>query len=384
MSDIAKTSKYLIALLRAHVNGTEAEMKPESITWSELFACARRHSLLMMAYFVAGDQLREQAHQSSEAWAVRNAKLLAKSLNQNDERLSLGALFEENKIPYLPLKGSVLSALYPYPELREMTDLDILIPKDHIECASQLMFARGYAAEPANDHHLEFVKPPYLIVELHTDLMPKSSDLYAYYEKPWKMAVRSGESCCYHLSVEDEYIFLMAHAAKHYYYYGMGIRTILDAYIYHREYRCVMNKAYLTKAFSKMKLGDFVSQVEELGACWFGEQSKEMSEKTAQMAACVIDGSTFGSRENFASNSVRRQMEKGKSFRFAKFCYAMTLIFPSRFEMKATYPILEKLPLLLPIFWVIRWFRILFKKPASIVSSFSKVKQIEEQKSNDR
>jgi hypothetical protein len=93
---------------------------------------------------------------------------LTKQYRLNAQRLALMhtelaeilALFAQNNLPLLPLKGAVLtSTLYPDPGLRPMADLDLLIHPADLAPATQLLAQLGYRPEVAHWKHTEFVKP---------------------------------------------------------------------------------------------------------------------------------------------------------------------------------------------------------------------------------
>ena len=51
------------------------------------------------------------------------------------------------------------------------------------------------------------------------------------------------------------------------------------------------------------------------------------------------------------------------------------MVFPSFSGMKTLYPILKKLPFLLPFCWVIRWFKVLFTKNKNIKRELTNLKK---------
>ena len=55
--------------------------------------------------------------------------------NINSELETLKTAFEEEKIPFIPLKGSVIRQYYPEPWLRTSCDIDILVHEEDIERA---------------------------------------------------------------------------------------------------------------------------------------------------------------------------------------------------------------------------------------------------------
>lgn len=116
----------------------------------------------------------------------------------------LAAAFGREGIPLIALKGgAALAWLYRKPELREVVDLDILVPDKQIDATKALLEQLGYRAEPENlcdaADQLALLNaahlPPYrrersLPIEVHTRLDPRSAARPI--EDVWKRA-RCGE-----------------------------------------------------------------------------------------------------------------------------------------------------------------------------------------------
>ncbi|MEM7348686.1 MAG: nucleotidyltransferase family protein [Chloroflexota bacterium] len=68
--------------------------------------------------------------------------------------------FDQNNIPLMPLKGSILQSLiYPDNGVRPMADLDLLIHPDDFEAARQQLLEIGYIQDVVHWKHTEFIKP---------------------------------------------------------------------------------------------------------------------------------------------------------------------------------------------------------------------------------
>ena len=59
--------------------------------------------------------------------------------NINSELETLKTAFEEEKIPFIPLKGSVIRQYYPEPWLRTSCDIDILVKEADADKASKAL-----------------------------------------------------------------------------------------------------------------------------------------------------------------------------------------------------------------------------------------------------
>ena len=93
---------------------------------------------------------------------------LAEQYDFNEQRIAkmhgelkqILAAFAQQKIPLMPLKGSILSAgYYDAPGQRPMADLDLLIQARDFETGAHLLRQLGYERDVVHWKHTEFSKP---------------------------------------------------------------------------------------------------------------------------------------------------------------------------------------------------------------------------------
>ena len=136
--------------------------------------------------------------------------------------------------------------------------------------------------------------------------------LDAYYDNIWeRLELEPGMSYIYRLKWEDFYIFMIAHLAKHFQSGGSGIRSVIDV--------------------------------------------QQLTEFYAQLREFIQNSGIYGTLENLGVQRAVRAGRKG-------------------WKGKMQYPYLLKCPVLLPIAWIQRFFRIIFlrrKKAKRILSSMN-------------
>jgi hypothetical protein len=141
------TWKFIFAALKSEPD-TEVliRLSTEGFDESELLKICRDHGILL----IVNDSLKEVAQQvfpaeGLEAWRSAVAASTMHSLEMHRELEHLTALFNEAGLPFVPFKGPMLSeSLYGDPLLRMSADLDLLVPRDHVTGAVDLMIAHGY------------------------------------------------------------------------------------------------------------------------------------------------------------------------------------------------------------------------------------------------
>ena len=117
-----------------------------AIDWDFFVQTAHEHRVLPLIYRTftdtCGDQIpkrvMDQLRRRFHANAKRNLFLTA-------NLIQLLKVFEQENIPAIPYKGPILSAsLYGEVSFRQFSDLDIIVPKDSVEKATNLLLNRGY------------------------------------------------------------------------------------------------------------------------------------------------------------------------------------------------------------------------------------------------
>lgn len=360
-------ASYLLLLIRCRLNGEAVPEKPEGITWRQLFAESKRQNLLLLAYESIQKLEKGPEGEDLQCWQTWQKKLLTKSISQTIALKELEDTFHSAKIPILPLKGYYLRQTYPAPELREMTDIDLFVGQTSQEMCRQAMESAGYHANGV-DHevHTNYVKLPYVMVELHKKLLPDYVGHGDYYADVWSKAVSKPESpYVYHLSPSDTFIHIMLHFYKHYEKNAScGIRFAVDFFTYCRYYEAQLDWQYIKQELSALGVWQIAEDMLGLSKAWFGDGT--MTPQQAQMGERLIRSGVFGNAAGRDFNRIMSLTPKNGNVRIGKLRYFMTILFPPLSEMQLSYPCLQKAPILLPFTWLLRGIRTVFKKPQNI------------------
>lgn len=377
MQGNAKTNEYLLDILRCRMHGLTPSPKPQEITWKSLFSYSKSQSLGVFVWDAIKPFRSEIEPEIAEAWKTYYMKHLVKCENQEDECSEIQTIFSNAGIKTVSLKGSTIRHLFPEKGFREMCDLDILIPLESVEQAHQIMIGRGYDCidDHTTSHNREYHKPPYLSVELHSYMVPQESIMFSYYSNIWDKMLLTEKPHCYKLSWNDSYIYFLAHAYKHFFLRGIGVRSVLDIYVMHQKLADVLDHTYIDMELEKLGIADFADKFERLSDCWFSPNKTPVAPDLLDYHQRILSGGTFGD-PNVLNTRVFVMRQEGKSLRIAKLIIAMKKVFPPFSYMKTMYPVLQNVPILLPVFWIVRWFETILLKPTRIKVFFRNLKQV--------
>ena len=342
---------YLAELVKAQLNGNTAGQLPNGITVGELIKIAESNHLL---YLLLGALVKIPNISEEEREQLRKKIIVSLfiSTKQILEIKSLEECFENAGIVNQPMKGAVLRFLYPSPEMREMSDIDMLIEGTGMVKAQNILLERGYTLSQSIKHHDIYTRLDGMVVEAHHVLYDKTVDKnqYSYFTNFSRTSLKDGCKYTYEFSIDNFYIYMMAHMAKHFYQMGCGIRHLVDIYVYLNKYGNKMNRNYVDSELKKCGILTFTKHMEKLSYVWLDEKPHE--ELYDYIFSYMLDSGIYGKDENGIWNKFAEKKQKNK--KVSRFQLKMWYSFPPLSYMSEYYSYLENKPWLLPWAWLTR------------------------------
>jgi len=334
-----------IALIRCGLTG---EPMPSHPAWGTLYRLAVQHNMVGFLYrAMAADpdgvpqELRDRVR---HGYAVA----VGQQVQQDYYREQIVSALRERGIPYLPLKGEDLRALYPSPDLRFSCDIDFFYPRERRNevnrILSELGFARGKDEVENDSFSLGAVH-----VEPHFSLAGQGERCAVYYSDIWER-LKTDDGQRYRFRDEDGYLFLLLHMYKHMRGGGAGTRAVTDILLWNREHPDA-DRAYIAGEAEKLGMARFVPLMERLTRVWMGEEPGDGD--TDLLTAYIVEGGAYGTPEQRAQMTV---VQKGCGRRFS---YLFRRVFPKYRAMRLRYPWLARAPWLLPFCYPLRWVQVL-------------------------
>ena len=267
---------------------------------------------------------------------------------------SISTLFEEEGIQFVLLKGSVLRAYYPKPEMRESCDIDALIHPEDLERACDALKSKlSYEQRTRSPHDVGMFSPSEVELELHYTLYEGENSKKYILDKVWDYAVKC-DGFQYKHELKNEFFILyhLIHMVKHVISGGCGIRPFLDLYIIDTKFG--YNKEDLKNLTDQAEITKFADEAFRIAHAWFGVGSSDAT--TSLMADYIFGAGIYGNFENQVAASLAHNGTKFKNL--------MERIFMPYNTLQVIYPVIKKYPVLTPLYEVKRWFRIIFKDKA--------------------
>ena len=350
---------YFVNLISSAINPSEnMGIKENPLTIEEeklLLKLTQKQDLAhMIAYAITDNEVLNDDEVKKQ---LNRAKFIAvmRREQQNYEYNAIVKTFNEQKIPFIPLKGAILCNYYKESWLRTSCDIDILVKEQDLNRAVKaLVDINGYKTDgKLNYHDVSLFSPSKVHLELHFNILENKENIDSVLAKVWDYARQSENSEFEHNLTNEFFVFhMLSHMMYHFLKGGCGVRTIMDVYIAHQKLD--INNDELYKLLDASNISKFYESIKELASVWF--ENKKHTKKTIKLENYILSGGIYGTLEN------RMKVDGTKVD--SKTSHIMKRIFCPYSIMKNRYPILRKHKWLLPFYEVVRWVETIFSGKA--------------------
>jgi len=352
-----KEQEFVFRLIDLALTGKSLNNIPENMDWHYICSLCSYHkidNLISYAIGYADESVRKQIPEKvQKVLYCAQQKGIAREATQYFSLGELQQKFEENKIANIPLKGAQLKSYYPSPDMRFLTDLDILCHHEDTDSIAQIMEELGYTLEHGGGHHDVYVREPFMTVEIHWICSTENKEMNHLFEDIWDRCQEwDGFEHSYRMSWEDYYVYMIGHMVKHLKYGGIGIRMLLDLYIFEEKLKESCNWQYVETYLEKAGVFRFAQTMSQfLQRCLKGEAA--LQEDNILMEH-IMENGAHGTIENY--NGVRFLKDGGNknSILKNKIVVIGRVLFPTLESMKQMYHYVRRYPVLLPVAWMER------------------------------
>lgn len=339
-------SKLLIQALRQAMTGKPAEI-PADLDWLAFLKLAKFHNVLGLVYSGIKDlQLPKDVDQA--LFGVYHQEIFKDSQLEHVKHQLQNKLIQE-QIPHIFLKGSLLKYNYPIPALRTMSDLDVLVHTedyDRLDAACAALDAQMFTSD---GNHRNYRFPGGVLVECHPNLVHHASPVAAGVNPGWQYAKPDCPTASVELTEEGFYLSLICHMADHFVSGGIGVRFVLDVWVFRNLRKEPVDRAFVEAELEKFGLLAFTQKIEQLADIWFGDG--ETNPVLEELAEYILTSGSHGTAQREILNAV--SLSKGgnrKSVLWSK-------VFYPRAELEDRFPWAKGKPWLLPAAWCARAYK---------------------------
>ncbi len=344
------TTKLLLALLRSVLTDSPftLDAPPSTETLSELYDLAKRHELAPLA---AEGLMRAGLLPKGEIGVKFRRQRMAAIFSDETKNLAaaeLSAVLSHAGLDHILLKGYVLRNYYPAGWMRTRCDIDALVRAEQLDAACSALQAAGYRQGSKSEHDVRFTTPNGVPLELHFVLVPDDGRIKLdQLNRVWENVTPTPEgSCRYEMNDPMFYCYHVAHIAKHLRRSGCGLRPFIDLWLL--DHRPDVDLDARRRFLETNGLLTFSGAASALAESWLSDTPLE-NETYRQLERFVLSSNAYGALMQVVVNQ--------KHGPIVSLFYS---VFPPYRTMVLQYPALEKHPWMYPLYFFVRWFRLIF------------------------
>lgn len=362
----------------------------ENPDWDALYKMARAQSVTPLfnegasrysEFAAAPAELRQQLFQQS-------LMILASQAQRTEEFLESYEALLEAGIKPLVVKGIICRRTYGgLADHRPSGDEDIYVKKEDFEVCRRVLVSLGYDMEELeiNESFLDkaqeisFFSPSGLAIEVHINLFGKETEtrrrLNRYFDNAFENAVAFEADdegrAVYTMEPTANYLFLFLHLYKHFTTSGVGIRQIMDMAMFDKAFHRQINFEAVEEAIKEMKADKLYADVLAIGGMLGLSLATPISGYNPEkLLEDMMESGVFGlsTEEHSYSRYVTMMAMDGEHNGKVSL---LRSVFPPASVLLSGYPVLERRPWLLPVVWLERCFRFVFRRNSANVGGES-------------
>lgn len=342
--------KQFLFLLKTALND---EKLPDGYTFDvdRVFVLAQKHNLLPFVYLKA----KETAVDVS-VYKNKVMRLCGLQINKNLQFESLYNEMKCNGLEPVVVKGPICADTYKTEHLRLSSDFDIIFPQEEAEKYESFFTLNGFSKNGNNYSSAE----KGLYIETSCELGEGNDSFALNADRVFdgffdRTVYINGYKT---LSYNEHLVYLLYHAFKHFIGSGFGLKQLADIYMYIKKHKNLINIHEVLTSLHKIGLGSFSDNCFYAIMKIFDYDNPELISCVDSSYICyddfiddLLDAGVFGkSTENrlHSASIVQNTVASDGKKRIIK------TLFPSFSYMKSRFLILKKIPVLLPLFWIVR------------------------------
>lgn len=372
-----------LCLLEAALHGREPDALPDSLDWQAIYELARQHRVggLLLDTVMALEN--PPPGELLGPWQEHAMYTLMQQMQFVDMLHTVLQAFDEAGLRVIVIKGVALKLLYPNPDMRTMSDADLLIAPKDFEAGKALLVEQEFVRSEQDTTAAVYVcdHPMGLRIELHQRLFDKKQhgflakldeDVLFGMDKAVRAPVYGGEAWLY--PPTEHALFMLLHMAKHMIVTGFGLRQVSDYALFIEHYDAQLDWPMFWRTCDALSLTRFAAALlalchQRLGlpdGAWRQTLPTALDTQAAEMLLTdLLDAGVFGKSSEERTRSaavVYRTFDNADGKQDSTGMRLKRAIFVRPSELKAPYLYAQRHPWLLPIAWVHRLFRFLFQK----------------------
>lgn len=356
------------------------------LDWERMYRLADYHKVANIVHLGVLGYREALPDKWRERFFERYQQALRYGVNCKESVKEVLTWLDMRKISCTILMSETVRDYYPIPETADNSSLQILLNQENFSLVKGYLIDLGYETDQVYEEVGERLSR---IDAVSVVLLGKLPFRTARYERDMRRLLETAilrESYQYirTLPLEGELIYRMAGAAYRYVTDELTMREVLDLQLCHRTWRDHVRLDAVERRLKDFQIDQLAEKILRTSYMWFGDKKDTYYEhlpddmpaydrleerlltrgivnQEADEQALELQKMIQKELEKEKKAIERQQRHKRMQERREKFKRGLRWAFPDYHYMSSIYPRLEKLPVLLPVFWMLRGIRLLLR-----------------------
>ena len=361
-----KVNRALIKLLSISMDcQMSSAVELEAEEWQQLYEEAVAHQVQSIIFSEANKYGATKSPELFNKW--KNSTIIH-VLKYGERFTIIGELLnalENAGIRVMVLKGLHYRYLYNDPVMRTMGDVDLLVMRQSLNAAVDIIKSFDYIKVKHDDpKHISLVHRQYVPIELHFSLFTEAKRKIAvsFNKEIWELSYHFEQDGLRFLvpSRENQLLYCCIHMTNHFGKCGFGLRQLSDFYLLARNHSQAIDWDILLSKADLYGIGRFMEIMLIICHKLFNlpvsetihDKYSQDTDKIEQMIGMILDAGVFGEKDKIvsANRTMASYISRSKPGVGARLRY----IFPLRENLNDEYSYAQKYKYLLPVAWIHR------------------------------
>lgn len=386
MNQLLFEGRSLVGIVSSVIRQDDLRVVYSRLDWERMFRLAEFHKVSNIVYLGIlgkGDALPDKWR---ERFFERYQEALLFGENCKEQVTEILTWLDMREISCTILTYEFIRDFYKIPEMADNNALQILLDEENYFYAKGYLIDLGYESDQTYKGMGERMrKVSGISVVLYYQLPFKTAK---YIKNMTRLLETAIDKEPYHyirmLPPESEFIYRMAGAVYRYVMDELTLREVLDLLHFHMVWRDELHMEAVRKRLAEYQVEDLAEKILRISYMWFGDkkdnyfqtQLDDMSvydvledrlltkgiinhetDEQALRLRSIIDREFEKERQKETWELRKEKWARQKERVMKKVRWA----FPDYHYMSSIYPTVEKAPVLLPFFWVVRGVRLMLR-----------------------
>lgn len=386
MNQMVMEGRALTGIVSSIIRQDTLKVPLSRLDWERMYRLADYHKVANIVHLGILGYRESLPDKWRERFFERYQQALLYGVNCNDSVKEVLSWLDTRKISCTVLMSETVRDYYPIPETADNSSLQILLNQDNFSLVKGYLIDLGYETDQVYEEVGERLSR---INAVSVALFYRLPFRTARYDRDMKRLLESAilrESYQYirTLSLEGELVYRMAGAAYRYVTDELTMREVLDLQLCHRTWRDHVRLDAVERRLKDFQVDELAEKILRISYMWFGDKKdnfyehlpddmpaydrleeriltrgivKQETNEQALNLQKLIQKELEKEQKEVERQKRRRRREEHRE----KVRKWLRWAFPDYHYMSSIYPSLEKLPFLLPVYWIARGMRLLLR-----------------------